>query len=507
MPDADAPRLDTIAIPTARRPGVLVRCVESHLQQARQAGRTPRFVIADDGPAADQESTRAALRDVVGRTAADIAYLGSPEKHAFVERLRQATRLPADLLAFAFFDALGTRTATHGANRNLLLAHEAGRAVLMVDDDTTAEGYRPPVHQESLKVRRVEESGPADPCECWPARSDDDARACCRPATPDTIGEHERWLARTADARGALVISGLVGDCGWGSPSAYLFLQGPSLARLTASDEAYEAAITSRTLVRAVTCPTISERADDFMSTCFAIDGRTLLPPFAPVCRGSDRVFARLLALCAPRARFVHLPLALSHRPATARRFWRGEITRSAAGVDLSMVLCALLDMLSATETPPRHDGDDDSDSDSDSDSNSNSNGDGDSIERFACCGEHLERIAGSAPEFREIAAEAVSLAIEAQIAKLEAAVLSPDVQADAYRRDARAYVAALRRTVTRADFFVPLDLRGTRSADDACTLTRRVVQQFGTLVRHWPAIAGAAMSPGVKQRVAARAV
>ncbi len=459
-------RIDTIGIVTARRPAALARCLYSHGANAALHGRTPRFIVCDDAAAEnEQEQCRQTVAVVAESAGVPIDYIGLIEKLALLRSLLARGDVPPEVLKFACFDVERSGASTYGANRNMLLLATRGRPVLMVDDDTVCETYRPIGFREDVRMRQAGHDGVVtDPSEIWPLLESGDDEQVCRAVPVDVLGEHERWLGGAV----ALTANGLIGDCGWGGPSPYLFLRGPSLARVAASDARYDACATSRRILRAVRQVVICDRTDDFMSTCFALDRTTLVPPFLPICRGSDRVFAVLLARVAPHACFAHLPFVLSHQPISPRTFWRGEITRSAAGIDLSTLMCALIE----TVTPGA--------------------ADLSTEDRLRAYGAALTQI-GRAPahDFRHAAACAVRGALRRQIDALDATLASNMTLAPAFRRDASAYAASLRETCRRVGAFVPLDLQGR--AQEASTLTQRVVRRFGELLTYWPTLMHAA--------------
>ena len=55
-------------------------------------------------------------------------------------------------------------------------------------------------------------------------------------------------------------------------------------------------------------------------------------PPFVPVQRGQDVIFGATLWHCFEDRCFGHVPWALLHAPLEPRRFWSGEIVRTASG-------------------------------------------------------------------------------------------------------------------------------------------------------------------------------
>jgi hypothetical protein len=57
------------------------------------------------------------------------------------------------------------------------------------------------------------------------------------------------------------------------------------------------------------------------MTTQFAADNTSFLPPFFPCGRGEDSVFASLLSLCSGAALQAYPPFAVSHRPSSSRNY------------------------------------------------------------------------------------------------------------------------------------------------------------------------------------------
>jgi hypothetical protein len=484
--------IKALGILTARRPAALTRCLESYCANAAAHGRHIDCVIVDGSSLQhDRHASHEALSRTTSRYGVAAQYVGSTEKRELVKALARTRAIPSDVLEFAFFDPERTGASTHGANRNMLMWYTHGEPVLFVDDDTVCTTHRPTGHRELPRVVSDSPAAGVDPAEVWPLGAARDVTGVCQAEPFDYIGEHDAWLGgpvlhastehgRSSDRsdRVVLTTNGSVGDCGWGTPSNYLFLRGPSLERLTRSDETYEAASTSHRIMRAVRQPTVWPACEDFISMFFGLDNREMTPPFLPVCRGADRVFAAVLRRCCLGAWFAHLPQVLAHEPERPRRFWRGEITRSAGGIDLTTLLCAMLEAL------PEPSG--------------ISTG-----ERLRSLGEALEDAASESAAFATFATAQVLQRLAARIDQLEAVLSrSPSDMPRGFVRDACAYVTSLRRTSTRADVYIPLDLRIGRDPDEARRLTERVVEQYGRLLQYWPdLLAGRAAVSGVDAR------
>lgn len=473
--------IETIGIVTSNRPAALSRCVTSHAANARRYGRSPMFVVCDDAVAsAAQSATRQALHEAARSSDVSIRLVGLAEKIALLAGLRSGRDFPPEVLKFACFDAERCGRGAYGANRNMLLLQTAGTSVLSADDDTAGETHRPVGYHDRLSVRLHDAHD--DPSEVWALGARDADAEYAVGAPVDCLGEHERWLGHAIDdgraierergasdasgvmhARVALTSSSVLGDCGWGSPANYLFMSGACLDRLTASDAAYEAYTTSRRILRAVPNPTLCRPTHDFMSTSFALDGAGTPPPFLPVGRGADRLFGLMMARCSPSARFVYLPVVVAHEPSTPRAFWRGEITRSAAGIDLTTLVMLLV---SAMPEPAG----------------------ATAGERLASDGEGLMRLASTPEsEFAALATTVVQQALARQIDRLQRTLATPGHRCAAFTRDVRAYVAALQATCARADAWLPLDIRLGRPETEVGPLVRRITGRFGQLLQYWP--------------------
>ena len=262
-------------------------------------------------------------------------------------------------------------------------------------------------------------------------------------------------------------VSGLVGDCGWGAPFGFwrhplglLLVEGASLERLLASEEAYRAATASREIFRVVDRPTLADDAGS-MTTFVGLDNRLGLPPFLPVRRGQDLVMGATL-WHATRAVYGHVPLALLHAADGRRPFAPGETLRAGG--------------------QPRH-------------RQARARGDGrgrgrgpgrrprparptDRADRRAL-GRDFEALLRT--RLRDDAARHAAI--------VEAA-LDAAPRAAAWWRDALlTFVAHEHEAANRAEATVPLDLVDGRGFEAARDLAHELVRRFGELLEWWPQI------------------
>jgi acyl carrier protein len=469
-----AERITTVGCPTRNRPAALQRCLDSYAEHCVGHGHAPRFlVVFDDDDAETSESCHRIVSSVHARHGLPIALAGRREKAAFVQALAAIDAAPADVVEFGLFGAGLPEVVEIGANRNTLLLSTLGEQLFSVDDDTLCLVADAPAADDHPAVSQALSD---DPWEIW---SFPDRDAALRHATfvdRDALAAHGALVGRAVADVGDLppdpggririTVNGLLGDCGWGSPAPYLELDDASLRRLTASSDVYRRAVCSREVLRTTRRIGISSGIRNFMTTFAAIDNDRSLPPFNPVGRGSDRLFATMVSACDPYARFASLPWALLHLPIEMRRFSPGEILRSASGIDFVTLIEILV-----------------RDAAQDMDGLA-------SDARMRHIGQHLRAFARRSPRecVTALRSRVASWARD-RIQSLDAARDAHPRACDAWLSDVDAYAAQLHTYLVERDGFVPLDLMYGRNRDEATTLTLQLIERFGSLLYWWPNI------------------
>jgi len=456
--------LRNLIVFTCNRPAVLLRSVESWMQEARRAGRSLQVLVCDD--ARDLKSGSAvepALARLAQEYEAAVFYAGLREKLLFTQRLAGCGCADPETVKSAFFDSLATGLLTYGGNRNFGLLATGLERVLCADDDVICRPARPPGFD---KIPAAEEcGGDRDPSEVHSFATRAEALAALDfSAPPDVFGGHEALLGTTVGGGTVRVtLNGIAGDCGWGSPQPWLFRQGDSLQRLIRDEAGYRQACRSRELIRCVPQAGTLARVRDLMTTVCGLDATGLLPPFPSVGRGEDFVFAEVLHRMAPESRFGFLPFTLLHEPSEFRTFHEGELLRSATGTDISSILAALTD--AAPVAAER------------------------SADRLREIGRFLAD--ADAERMRSALLLRTTGLLEEGVRRLAGA---PE-PAPFWREDMEAFLRRLEAAMKREDFAVPLDLRYGRGLEAAAERTLTFVRRFGELMHAWPDLCGAVES------------
>jgi hypothetical protein len=363
----------TLAIPARSSSQVVLRAVDSYADNVVRYGRDVRILIVQDGFVQHGVVQHGAGGEALGGSVVEslhrrrglcVSVIGPARKHELAQ-LVQDCGIPRRVIDFALF-GLPFEGQTYGANRNAILLATAGDLVLSVDDDTVCR----PVAADwlGLSEASLRLGGEENEAEVWSYPDRKSALRAVEQRSQDVIGCHERLLGASASAVAAtafhsgrldsnapcshlfsslwsgqgrvrVTYSGSIGDSGFRSPRALLLWDKEStLQRLFRDRNARNQALESRQILRTVDRPAISH-GGPHMSMFVGLDNRELLPPFFPLYRNEDAVFARLMRACWPHAYFGHLPLILQHLPSDDRVYSCDGFVR----IRLSHVLIACI--------------------------------------------------------------------------------------------------------------------------------------------------------------------
>ncbi|MEX2303924.1 MAG: hypothetical protein WD733_23465 [Bryobacterales bacterium] len=484
--------ITSIGITTRNRTAVLGRGLASYFENGQRYERSTGCVIIDDATDAESESrTRAQLIELRRQFGMAVRYAGRAERRHFAKAIVEESGASADLVEFALF-GLPQCPITTGSARNSLLLATAGDRFVMVDDDSVCRLAPCPTLEHGLSL-----TSNRDPTEFWFYPDPETALRETQPAETDFLGLHETLLGREAagclpeatdastlrldsikagfDCRLRLwggrvrgTMAGILGDSGIGS-TGYLFIDAESQKRLTRSEADYLAAVRSRQVLRSVRRTTISE-GTSCVAVNLGLDNRSLLPPFIPVQRNSDGLFARTLRLCFRDGYLGYLPWTVLHAPERPRQqdledYWRHiQQVRTA---DL------VIHLMQASGAP--HDG----------------LAGAASLQRLGSQFEDWGSL--GAAEFREVLQEQVWRSVGSVFSSRQTSEAPPAGQ-EFYARLRQKYADVLRRRVTEEDYLLPSDLAHLGDKKQVHGLSREIIRRFGQLLQAWPELHAAAL-------------
>ncbi len=192
------------------------------------------------------------------------------------------------------------------------------------------------------------------------------------------------------------------------------------------------------------------------------MDNRLALPPFLPVLRNADGLFAQLLRLCLPAFLIAYLPEAVLHLPAERRAFaWEPRIPPR---------LSDLLGLMARALAPAQWAAD---------------GGQG-----LRAIGGGLVQVARrKVSDFQELLRELWTAEMSRYATSLEQLLDRFGGEPGFWAVDAQTWLEQTRRFVTAKEPLVPDDLANRGSGPEAVALAQKVVRDYGELLLAWPAL------------------
>ena len=360
------PTISVVGVLTCNRPSALRRVASTTLEHTRRHGRRVELVVVDDSDEEHQQANLAVLHELRERYGIDVWYAGPTEKAAFARTLAEHCGIPLATVNVALTLPAGW-PATPGANRNAMLLHTVGDALLSLDDDMVCTVARVPGCDDGLALSSV-----TDPTEFWYFPDPEATLRASALVDEDFLGLHESLLGRNvgrlvAERRPDLpfdlntietqflkdlepdggqvtfTMAGVLGDTGMGGSLSLYFSEGPSLDRLLQAEGGYRAALSSRQVARGVARRTVSD-GSFCMAGNLGLDNRVLLPPFPTIGRGEDDVFGTLVRRCIPGSHIGFLPRTILHDPIVARSSPHDNFDDVAGGLGAPDALQSLMD-------------------------------------------------------------------------------------------------------------------------------------------------------------------
>lgn len=475
--------ITTVGIPARIGSGLVERCVRSYSAHARRFGRGIRFVVS--GPE---------WREIAGE---EVEWFDSARIEAVIEDLSRAGIDPA-VPRFALKGEAGDLppgiARTTGANRNVLFLAAQGEAFLSVDDDTACGLIHAPHSQPTLGL--LSRGTPFDmwfetnlphPVEASEVDLLAEMGRSLGPALavaegrelPLSSGEFEHRTMEKLCARGAAARTaqlGLRGDAATDSPAGWLTVRGPSRERLIPDEAQYRRNIASRRIVAASAQSVVTDSAM-LMGYCTALDNRTTLPPFPPLGRDQDGVFALWLRVVEPLSFSVFLPYSITHEPEQTRAFDVDAMLRGTRGMLLNDALRSLLRGLD--ETGPHRS----------------------APARIEWLGNQMLDYGGMDPaDFRMLLTERRLEAFPHAIAYYENSLAMHGSRPAWWARDMQMLIRACEQAMTGPDLMRVVESGAPRPVENDAAVVQAYVRWCGRLLKQWPAMCSAASeSPSLR--------
>jgi hypothetical protein len=339
-------RVETLSICTADQPVALGRSLPKFLSNLQTYGRLNcKVVVVDDSKIRENQRLNESLVLLLQKKHAwsTISYVGSTQRYLLVENLAKTTGINLDLLAFALSQKSSLRTL--GSARNISHLLSTGGLGIFTDDDTLPLWLKDmsssntellissskPVFNSRFSANIKSEwkkitdaAGPIDFCALH--------ETALGRSIPDLIANHSGARMGYCDANAVrslrsglasvgLTATGVAGDSGkWSSAGFFVSDDLLTLVNMWCTTADYRAAGHSRLIRRVPPCTQLS-RSPTIQAMSYGADLRVVSPPFFPVGRNTDGIFALLFTLVMRDAFIAHLPSAIVHMPRLRQKY------------------------------------------------------------------------------------------------------------------------------------------------------------------------------------------
>lgn len=330
-----------VFIITCDRPAAVERLLDS-LLEAGELSRHERLVLIDDSRHEDNARRNRELLGAFNRNSAKpMQYFGAQAAGDLLARLLAALPEQADALRFLLDRARWAGQPTYGLARNLCLLLSVGCRAVILDDDilcravhapqgTAGMGFR---HEEAREawfygsraaLLRATRTGAFNPL----SRHADAvglslaatlAAQVGGPLPPAMLARCHGTMLGVLDGSSPVLVTqcGSAGDPGTVGAKWVTRLGSTSVQRLLAQGGDPAVLPSCRPCWLGYTRPTIALRGD--MSQMTGLDNRQLLPPYLPVLRGEDALFASMTARLHPHSAVLNFDWAILHLPLDER--------------------------------------------------------------------------------------------------------------------------------------------------------------------------------------------
>lgn len=350
--------ITSVSISTCGRPKSLRQNLRTLSLSLRDHGRKPTIRIIDDSRTEDVRRENQGIIDDMRRTFSfDYHYVGINERAELTQFLINKGVDP-EIARFGLLDDCGCDYSA-GRNRNAMLLSSIGELTLSLDDDclfqfatfnpsapelcvtSTFNPYELYFYSHQTELEQQQEFTDFDLLGAYEQVLGRDVKdivglSCSLGSSgPNPVRTSFLGTLDRAGRRISLSMTGIAGDCGYGTPLGYLTLTGESRDRFFASSNTYRSALRSRCVLAVSASRTLSD-SHFFMPYAGGFDNRNGQVPFLPGGHNEDGFFGFLARTCFPSTATAHLPVAIRHRPDPEREFQDGALWKDAKKILLT---------------------------------------------------------------------------------------------------------------------------------------------------------------------------
>ena len=377
--------------------------------------------------------------------------------------------IPEDVLEFALFSKgylSRIKTIDTGTHRNAALLATVGEKILFSDDDVLCKFKKIENNNRKLVINYSAESVKNSHFENKSILE----LALNYPENPNLVGileSHEKLLnSKAPDGYSELLATntGVHGESTSDTPIHLL-----QKVYTQKDEEVYRASKKNR-LSLSYTENYVLTKKPHFVSIFSGLNNEKLLPPFFPIGRNQDGIFASTIMACLPHALIGQIPWVVKHEPTPPRQYDDDEIHHWRFRIH--SLVKALLDEYTL-KNPIK-------------DFTKKQN-------RYEEVGRYLESFAEiSNDDFTNVTHNFLKKNTDALTLKLGKHLVLGGDYSQEWKKDVKLFLRNIQENKLSKNFGIPEELiDGERSTEENIELTKELIGTYGKLLRHWPEVAG----------------
>jgi hypothetical protein len=348
-----------VCIITCDRPAAVQRLLDSMLKAGNLSRHDELFLVDDSREEANSEQNRELVANFNLTSPKNMRYVGAAAQQTLLDGLIQAHPDQQEAIRFLIDRQRWSELKSYGLARTVCLLLSVGYRCIVLDDDVLCFNVAPPIKQSGLTF----DGGDGRELACYAseqalyqnaAYNDIDpltgharclgmnlAQALTQLATrvdQGTLQNANAALLNTLEADSPILVT----QCGsWGDPGTanshwFYHLGEDSIKRLLAAPGGLAGAMSNRHYWLGRSRPNIGKMA--LMSQVTGLDNAQLLPPYFPVFRSEDSLFASMVLWLHPKSAVLDYDWCVPHLPLEQRTGSKTDDPMAAQG---GLGLCA----------------------------------------------------------------------------------------------------------------------------------------------------------------------
>jgi hypothetical protein len=422
--------------------------------------------VADDSASPDTRNIKRKITSQIqSKTGLKVRYIGLEEKLSFLKKLQEL--LPLHLHDTARFFLFGDTELPFlrgaGGNRNALLSAFAGKSFTSFDDDTELKTFKRRDSETGITLERgmpdlkIGSYPDVESLEKTIESFTDDPFAYIDSILGADAGE---LVPGTDKAKVRAVMLGIYGGRWFSRPFGILFNEGTARDAAYASPEQYRKAKYNPFCYMQSSNIILSD-SSFLISTAVGVEAESIVPPFFPNLRNEDNAWAILLGSCSKKSLIAHLPIAVYHEKGDKLPFIDDEFKKTGAdmGLNILYILSALSEQLISPE----------------------------GIDTYEIFGKTLIGLSELPQKKWEDMCRGVwNQHVGNTVGSLRGLLDKYEREPAFWARDVEKYMDILRSRSMEPECFIPVELQGQGSLEEAGRLHRKILYNYGSLLTGW---------------------